>query len=50
MDFIVELPLLKGCSQIWVVVDHFTKMVHFIPIKDDVKKVQDLVWVFAKKI
>jgi transposase InsO family protein len=50
MDFIVELPLSKGCSQIWVIVDRFTKMAHFIPLKDDAKKAPDLAPIFAKEI
>ena len=33
MDFIVELPKVKGYSIIWVVVDCFSKMAHFIPLK-----------------
>ena len=32
MDFIVDLPESGGYSQIWVVVDRFTKMAHFIPL------------------
>ena len=32
MDFIVELPESNGYTQIWVVVDRFTKMAHFIPL------------------
>ena len=34
MDFITQLPKSEGCSTVWVIVDRFTKMVHFIPIKD----------------
>ena len=33
MDFIVDLPNVNGYTIIWVVVDHFSKMVHFIPLK-----------------
>jgi len=32
MDFITELPLSEGCDQLWVVIDRFTKMGHFIPL------------------
>lgn len=32
MDFIVALPPSKGFSVIWVVVDRFSKMSHFIPL------------------
>jgi hypothetical protein len=31
MDFMVDLPPCKGFDSIMVVVDHFTKMSHFIP-------------------
>jgi hypothetical protein len=34
MDFIVDLPVSNECSSIWVVVDRFTKMSHFIPLRD----------------
>jgi len=30
-DFITKLPLAQGYNSILVVVDHFTKMVHFVP-------------------
>ena len=31
VDFITKLPLAQGYDSILVVVDHLTKMVHFIP-------------------
>ncbi|XP_078518423.1 LOW QUALITY PROTEIN: retrotransposon-like protein 1 [Lissotriton helveticus] len=34
MDFIVELPSCQGNSVIWVVVDQFSKMSHFVPLKN----------------
>ena len=34
MDFIVGLPhTQRGYDSIWVIVDHLTKVAHFIPIK-----------------
>ena len=33
MDFVTELPESEGCTNIWVVVDQFTKMAHFTPVK-----------------
>lgn len=32
MDFITSLPSSKGQTQIWVIVDRFTKMAHFVPL------------------
>jgi hypothetical protein len=34
MDFITDLPESEGCRTIWVVVDRFTKMAHFIPLTE----------------
>ena len=34
MDFITHLPVSEGCATIWVIVDRFTKMAYFIPIKE----------------
>jgi transposase InsO family protein len=34
MDFITDLPESENCTTIWVVVDRFTKMAHFIPLKE----------------
>jgi len=48
MDFITELPWSEGCDQLWVIVDRFTKMAHFIPLKE--KTALDLARIFAKEI
>lgn len=32
MDFIVDLPVSSGCQVIWVVVDRFSKMAHFVAL------------------
>ena len=33
MDFITELPSVSGYDQIWVIVDRFSNMAHFDPLK-----------------
>jgi len=33
IDFITDLPLSDNCDQLWVVIDRFTKMAHFLPLK-----------------
>jgi hypothetical protein len=50
MDFIMDLPLSEDCDQLWVTVDRFTKMAHFIPLHRDQKKVEHLVKIFAGEI
>jgi transposase InsO family protein len=50
MDFITNLPESTGCDQLWVVVDRFTKMAHFIPLQKDGKTTADLAKIFAKEI
>ena len=47
MDFITDLPLSNGCNSIWVIVDTFTKQGHFIPLKVNSKKSEDLIPIFA---
>lgn len=34
IDFITKLPISKGFDSIFVVIDHFTKMAHFLPCKE----------------
>jgi len=48
MDFITELPISEGCNQLWVIIDRFTKMAHFIPLRE--KTAADLAVTFKKKI
>lgn len=48
MDFITDLPLSNGCDSIWVMVDPFTKMAHFTPLKVGEKRTEDLIKIFAK--
>ena len=48
MDFIVDLPNVNGYTIIWVVVDRFSKMAHFIPLKST--QTSELVKAFIKYI
>jgi hypothetical protein len=50
MGFNVDLPASNGCSLIWVVVDRFTKMSHFIRFSDGEKTAPDLVHIILSKI
>jgi len=50
MDFITELPLSEGCDQLWVVIDRFTKMAHFLPLNKEKKTVADLAVGFAREV
>ena len=50
MDFITGLPLSSGCDEVWVIVDRFTKMAHFIPLAVGGKTAADLARIFAKEI
>jgi hypothetical protein len=33
MDFITGLPELSGFTRVWVIINRFTKMAHFISLK-----------------
>jgi len=50
MDFITELPISDGCDQLWVIIDRFTKMVHFLPLRIEGKTVSDLAVIFAREV
>jgi len=50
MDFITELPLSEGYDQLWVIIDRFTKMAHFLPLKKKEKTAAALAIVFAWEI
>jgi transposase InsO family protein len=50
MDFITDLPLSEGCDQLWVVIDRFTKMAHFVPLPKSGKTASDLARTFAREI
>jgi len=48
MDFITDLPLSDEYDQLWLIIDRFTKIVHFIPLQE--KTVADLAKTFAREI
>jgi len=48
MDFITDLPPSEGRDQLWVVIDRFTKMAHFIPLRE--KTASDLAKIFAREV
>jgi len=48
MDFITELPISEGCDQLWVIIDRFTKMAHFVPLQE--KTAQDLARIFSREV
>ena len=50
MDFITSLPLSNNCDEIWVIVDRYTKMAHFVPLTVSAKTAADLAKVFAREV
>jgi len=50
MDFITELPLSENCNQLWVIIDRFTKMAHFIPLEKENKTATDLAKICAWEV
>jgi len=49
MDFIVGLPKSEGYTKIWVIVDRFSKMAHFIPLKTE-EHIKEQALTFVKEI
>ena len=50
IDFITELPVSEGCDLLWVIIDRFTKMAHFLPLRMEGKTVADLATIFAREV
>jgi len=48
MDFITDLPHVKGYNECWIIVDRFMKMVHFIPLKH--RKAKELWLIFVRVV
>ena len=49
MDFIVGLPESQGYSKIWVMVDRFLEMAHFIPLTTEMP-IKELALIFFQNI
>ena len=50
MDFITDLPQSNNCTELWVVIDRFSKMAHIIPLEQDKKNAEDLACIFALEL
>ena len=50
MDCITQLPKSDGCSMVWVIVDRFTKMAHFVTVKDGQKTAEGCAKLFLENI
>jgi len=50
MDFITELPILDECDQLWVIINRFTKMAHFLPLRKEGKTAADRAVIFAREV
>ena len=48
MGFITDLPRVSGYEQIWVMVDRFSRMAHFIPLKN--RQAENLAKAFVREI
>jgi len=50
MDFITELPTSDNCDQLWVIIDRFTKMAHFLPLRKEGKTAAELAVIFGREV
>ena len=50
MDFLTQLPKSDCCSTVWVIVDRFTKMAHFLPVRDRQKTAEGCAKLFLENI
>jgi len=50
IDFITDLPQSEQCNQLWIVVDRFTKMAHFIPQPKEGKSASNLARTFTQEV
>ena len=50
MDFITHLPVSEDCSTVWVIVDRYTKMAHFVPVKNVQKTAEGCAKLFLANV
>ena len=50
MDFITYLPVSEDCSTVWVIVDRYTKMAHFVPEKNTQKTAEGCAKLFLANV
>ena len=50
MDFITALPKSNNCTELWVVIDRFSKMAYCIPLEEHKTTAEDLARIFAREI
>ena len=50
MDFITHLPVSEDCSTVWVIVDRYTKMAHFVPVKNAQKTAEGCTKLFLANV
>ena len=49
-DFITGLPASRGYDEIWVIVDRYTKIAHFVPLATGAKTAAGLARLFAREV
>ena len=50
MDIITQLSKSDGCWTVWVIVDRYTKMAHFIHVKDEQKTAEGCAKLFLENM
>ena len=50
MDFITYLPVSEDFSTVWVIVDRYTKMAHFVPVKNAQKTAEGCAKLFLANV
>ena len=50
MDFITHLPVSEDCSTVWVIMDRYTKMAHFVPVNNAQKTAEGCAKLFLANV